>query len=115
MFLVHYLVPLILFYYFRNKIMLWGLLIGNIIDLDHIYYRIIGKAPWFGSACERFGMQCSFNFYPLHNLTMAIVFLMFISLLIFKDKRIRFLGWVSLGALLNLIIDYIHLITGFGI
>ncbi|MFA5857274.1 MAG: hypothetical protein WC867_07965 [Candidatus Pacearchaeota archaeon] len=95
--------------------MLFGLLLGNIIDLDHIYYRIIGKAPWFGSACEEFGMQCSFNFYPLHNSTMAVVFLIFTALLLIEDKRIKFFGWFALGALLNLIIDYIHLKTGFGI
>ena len=95
--------------------MLLGLLLGNLIDLDHIYYRLIGKVGWFSSACPQFGMQCSFGFYALHNLTFAIIFLVGSSLIFFKDKRIKFTGWLFLGAFLNFFLDYIHLITGFGI
>ena len=69
MFLFHYILPLIIFYFYRDKIMLYGLLLGNLVDLDHVYYRIIGKVGWFESACPQLGMQCSFGFYPLHNLT----------------------------------------------
>lgn len=115
MFILHYILPFIIFYFYRNKIMLWGLLLGNLIDLDHIYYRIIGKVGWFESACPTSGMQCSFNFYPLHNLTFAIIFVIFSSLIFIKNKKIKFVGWLSLGALLNLALDYIHLITGIGI
>ena len=95
--------------------MLFGLLLGNLIDLDHIYFRTIGKVGWFESACPHFGMQCSFGFYPLHNLVFATIFLIFSSLIFFKNKKIKLIGWISLGALLNLFLDYIHLIIGFGI
>ena len=115
MFLLHYIIPIVIFYFYRDKIMLLGLLLGNLIDLDHIYFRIIGKVGWFESACPHLGMQCSFGFYPLHNLTFAIVFLLFSPLLFVKNKKIKFIGWLSLGAFLNLLLDYIHLITRFGI
>ena len=95
--------------------MLWGLMLGNLIDLDHVYYRLIGKVGWFESACPKFGMQCSFGFYPLHNLTFVFVFLIFSGLIFARDKRVKFIGWLSLGALLNLVLDYIHLLIGFGI
>jgi hypothetical protein len=95
--------------------MLFGLFLGNIIDLDQVYYRIIGKVDWFGSACLSLGMQCSFGFYPLHNLTFAIIFFVFSVLIFTKNKKIKFIGWVSLGAFLNLFLDYIHMITRIGI
>lgn len=115
MFLMHYLLPLVIFYFYRNKAMLWGLLLGNLIDLDHIYYRIIGKVPWFESACSHLGAQCSIGFYPLHNIYVGIFCLIFSGLVLFKDKRIKFIGLMFLGAFLNLLLDYIHLITGVGI
>ena len=95
--------------------MLLGLLLGNLIDLDHIYYRIIGKVGWFESACPRLGMQCSFGFYPLHNLAFAIIFLLGSSLIFLKDKKFKLAGWLCLGAFLNLLLDYVHLITGIGL
>ena len=96
--------------------MLWGLLLGNLIDLDHIYYRIISKVGWFESACvEGFGSQCSFGFYPLHNWIVVIIALVLSSLIFIKDKRIKFIGWLCFGAFLNLVLDYIHLLIGFGI
>ncbi len=112
---MHYLLPLVIFYFYRNKAMLWGLLLGNLIDLGHIYYRIIGRVPWFESACSHLGEQCSLNFYPLHNIYAVIFFLIFSGLILVKDKRIKFIGWLFFGAFLNLLLDYIHLITGFGI
>jgi len=95
--------------------MLWGLLLGNLIDLDHIYLRMIGKVPWFSSACSEFGMQCSFGVYPLHSGFFAILFILLAGLIFVKNKKIKFVGWLCLGAFLNLALDYIHLITGIGI
>lgn len=115
MFLLHYILPFVIFYFFRNKLILFGLLLGNLIDLDHVYYRIIRKVPWFKSACKKFGMQCSFNFYPLHNLTSAIVFLTLSLSIFIEEPIIKFFGWMAFGAFLNLTLDYIHLKIGFGI
>ena len=115
MFLLHYIIPIAIFYFYRNKIMLFGLLLGNLIDLDHVYYRIIGKVGWFESACPHLGMQCSFGFYPMHNLASVIIFLLFSSLIFMKNKKIKFIGWLSFGAFLSLFLDYIHSIIGFGI
>jgi len=52
--------------------MCYGLLAGNIIDIDHIFPRIMGKVPWFESACEN-GLftQCSFDHYMFHNMATA--------------------------------------------
>ncbi|MCK5150061.1 hypothetical protein KAJ87_04010 [Candidatus Pacearchaeota archaeon] len=95
--------------------MLWGLLLGNLIDLDHIYSRIVGDVGWFESACVEFGKNCSFGFYPLHNWTFGIMFLVLGGLIFFKDKRLKFVGWLCLGAFFNLVLDYIHMIIGFGV
>lgn len=94
--------------------MVWGLLLGNLIDLDHIYYRIIGKVPWFESACNHIGQGCSIGIYPLHNMNFAISSLLISSLIFHNNKRLRFIGWLGLGAFLNILLDYIHMITGFG-
>ena len=124
MYLLHYIIPLIIFYFYRDKLMLWGLLLGNFVDLGHVYYRIIGKVGWFESACPQLGMQCSFGFYPFHNLGFAIAFLLFSGLIFIRGKKLKklkvlkilnFLGWLSLGAFMNLALDYIHLLSGFGI
>ena len=95
--------------------MVWGLLLGNLIDLDHVYYRLIGKVGWFESACEHFGQGCSLGFYPLHNLYLAPVFLLLGGLIFVKNKKVKFIGWLGLGAFIHLILDYIHLLIGFGI
>jgi hypothetical protein len=95
--------------------MLFGLLLGNLIDLDHIYYRLIGKVGWFKSACPEIGMQCSFGFYPLHNWIVLVISLIFFPLIFSKNKKIKFIGWLSLGVFLNLVLDLIHLFTGIGI
>lgn len=121
MFLMHYILPFIIYWLskVKNKIMLWGLLLGNVIDLDHIYYRLIGKVGWFESACpEGLGSQCSFGIYPLHNLLTAFI-LIIVSLISYRfiknNKKAEWMFWISIGALLNLVLDYIHLITGFAI
>ena len=96
--------------------MLWGLILGNLVDLDHIYYRIIGKVGWFESACANgFGSQCSIGFYPLHNLNFAIIFLILSGLIFFRNKKVKFIGWLCLGAFLNLLLDYISMISGVNI
>ena len=95
--------------------MLWALISANIIDIGHIYFRIIGLVPWWSSACPQLGAQCSFNFYPFHNL-ITLTIALALSLCVFsKDKRIKFLGFFGLGIILHLALDAIHLFIGFGI
>ena len=110
----------------EDKIMLWGLLIGNIIDLDHIYMRIIGKVGWFESACENgIGTQCSFIVYHLHSYFM-IGFLATIVILSVKHlnklqknnmntENTKIILWISVGGLVHLMLDYIHLIINWAI
>lgn len=95
--------------------MLLGLLIGNLIDLDHVYYRIIGKVNWFDSACVNgLGSQCSIGFYPLHNIWVLMGLTVIAAILFFyrKKKNLELLFWISIGGIINLILDYIHLFTG---
>lgn len=114
MFLLHIIIPLVIFYFFRDKIMLYGLLLGNLVDLDHLYYRIIEKVPWFESARPKLGMQCSWNFYPLHNIYFLVIFLVLGGLIFVKNKRLKFIGWLGLGVVLNMVLDLIHLWSGIG-
>jgi len=95
--------------------MLWGLLLGNWMDLDHIYLRLIEKAPWFGSACESFGQNCSIGVYPLHTWALAYSGLVIGALVFSCDKKLKFLGWVGVGMFIHACLDYIHMITGFAI
>jgi len=37
------------------------------------------------------------------------------TLIITKEKKKKLIGWISVGILLNLALNYIHLITGFSI
>ena len=115
MFLLHYILPLAIFYFYRDKMMLWGLLLANLIDLDHIYYRIIGKVGWFESACERFGLNCSIGFYPLHTWAIAFIGLFVTILILHKNKKLRFIGWIGLGIFIHMVLDLIHELIGFGI
>ena len=121
MFLMHYFSPIIVFYFLRDKIIFFGLILGNLIDLDHVYYRIIGKVEWFESACiDGLGSQCSIGFYPLHNLYVFLIviilaILFFLISLYYKNKKIRFLYWLAIGVIIHLILDFTHLLTGFGI
>jgi hypothetical protein len=137
MYSLHYILPFVVYYLFlhwggkykeikkkkkksffdfpRSKLILYGLLIGNLIDLDHIWYRIIGKVGWFDSACDHFGQQCSFNFYPLHNELSLIVLSAFFIAGFRKNKKMELISWIALGAMIHLMLDYIHLLTGFGI
>jgi hypothetical protein len=93
--------------------MLWGLLLGNWIDLDHIYLRLIGRVPWFSSACESFGQNCSIGVYPLHNWTLAFSSLAVGGLIFHEDKRLKLVGWLGIGTFLAVFLDYIHMVTGF--
>jgi hypothetical protein len=115
MFILHYLIPLIIYYVNKNKLILWALISANIIDLGHIYFRLIGKVAWFGSACQHAGMQCSFNFYPFHNLITLIIAACLIPLIFTKKKWARFIGYFGIGIVLHLALDYLHLLIGFGI
>jgi putative Mn2+ efflux pump MntP len=120
--------------------MLYGLILANLIDLDHIFYRIIGKVGWFESACPHIGMQCSFGFYPLHTIYVfitAIVLVLASGIFLLSRKlskhkknkehqeskqkknvtRLIFLWifWISLGVIIHFSLDYLSLIIGFGI
>lgn len=95
--------------------MLAGLALANLIDLDHVYYRIIGKVPWFSSACEHIGMSCSFNFYPLHNIFVLSIGILMIGGLFFKKKKLKFVGWFGTGIVIHIILDLIMQVTGYGI
>jgi len=94
--------------------MVWGLLLGNLVDLDHVYYRLIGKVEWFGSACSKLGEQCSWGVYPLHNIYVLITGLVLGLLIFVKDIRLKFIGWLGLGVVLALVLDLIHGWIGFG-
>lgn len=120
MYLAHYIIPIILYLFKKNKIMLYGLLAGNIIDIDHIYLRVIGEVPWFESACTHgIGTQCSYGYYPLHNtpalLIMAVISVgLLISTIYYEDnKKLSFAFWLVAGAILHLLLDFIHFMTGF--
>jgi hypothetical protein len=96
--------------------MLWGLLLANLIDLDHIYERIIGDVGWFESTCSKLGEQCSWNFYAFHNFYILVIGLILIPLIFIKGSKykfIRLIGWIGLGIVIHLFLDYIHLLTGF--
>lgn len=103
--------------------MLFGLLAGNLMDLDHVPSRVIGHREILKSACEEgFGTQCSFGTYALHSWEFAIALVVTIGLLYlfrktFVKKHISFgIGiWLAIGALLNMLLDLIHLWIGFGI
>lgn len=116
MYLIHYILPFVIYYFVRNKTMLFGLLLGNIIDLDHIYLRIMGIVPWFGSICAgRHFWNCgSFGVYPLHSVYVMITFLILSVILFFlmkKDKKLKitqWMFWISMGVSIHFILDFIH-------
>jgi hypothetical protein len=96
-------------------IIFFGLLLANLIDLDHIFLRILGDVPWFGTSCGESGLVCSsINFYPLHSLIFLIASLVLTPLIFFKDNKIKFFGWLFLGVAIHLGLDYIQYFTGFG-
>jgi hypothetical protein len=116
MYTLHYIIPLIIFYFYRDKIILWGLLLANLIDLDHIYSRIVGDVAWFKSACPGgLGTQCSMGVYPLHSWAILVVGVILIPLIFMKKKYLKFLGWIGIGIILHLALDYLHYLIGFGI
>lgn len=114
MFLAHYLLVLAIFLIFRSKFAFLGLLLGNFIDLDHIFYRVIGKVGWLDSACAEAGQECSFGVYPLHNWSFVVFFLLLSGFILFKDKKLKFIGFLALGAFLNLLLDLIQISTKVG-
>jgi membrane-bound metal-dependent hydrolase YbcI (DUF457 family) len=119
MFLIHYILPFVIYFFIRNRTILYGLLLGNLIDIDHILLRIIGKVPWFESACPS-GLftQCSFNVYPYHSThSIILICLLFITIFLVekKHKHKDLLIWISAGAVMHILLDSIHLLTGLGI
>jgi len=96
--------------------MLWGLLLANLIDLDHIYARLVGNVSWFGSACPKgFGTQCSFGLYFSHSWAMLIIGILLISLIFMKKKYLKFIGWLGAGIIIHLLLNYLHYLISFGI
>jgi hypothetical protein len=117
MFLLHYIIPVALYKFFKDKVVFWGLLLANLIDLDHIYLRLIGKVGWFGSACDKLGKQCSFNLCPFHCWIVFVIALVLCLFLFFGKKswKLRFIGWLGLGLVIHFAFDYLHFLIGFGI
>ncbi|MBT3395271.1 hypothetical protein HOA59_00630 [archaeon] len=117
MWFLHYILPLAIYFFIKkDKTILYGLLAGNLIDLDKIYYRIIGKVDWFGSICpEGIGTCTSINNYPLHNILAFNIFLVSSLILYFlrrKNNKLKFLFWLMIGTIIHLFLDYIQHITG---
>jgi hypothetical protein len=102
--------------------MLGGLLLGNLIDLDHILLRINGTVPWRESICfmKNFWECNGFFGYPLHTVYMVIALIATSAILFFlkeeeSDIKIdKWLFWICIGALLNLLLDFVQLTTGTG-
>ena len=116
-YLIHYLIPLGIYYFNRNKKILYGLLLGNLIDLDHIIPRLQGKINWTESACGHLLDSCSFGNYPLHNFTaLFILIVIAISIYIYykyKKIELNLLFWLLIGAILNLVVDLIYIMNNF--
>lgn len=123
MYLAHFLIPIAVYFLIKkDEIILFGLLIGNLIDLDHIFLRITGIVPWFQNICSVDGFwKCNgFLGYPLHSVYM-IVALIITSIILFflmeEEKELKvtkWVFWICIGALLNLTLDFIQLSTGVG-
>jgi len=121
MYLAHFILPFAIYYLIKkDKIMLFGLLLGNIVDLDHISFRINHGIEIFTSSCDNFLEQCSFGTYRMHSLN-SVISLSIASVILFvmikkhkEMKSVYWIFWACIGALLNLLLDYIHLLTGVG-
>jgi hypothetical protein len=123
MYTLHYIIPILLYFLLnQNKRVLFGLLIGNLVDLDHIYLRVNGTVPWLSNICEKnhFWNCSSFGEYPLHSTNMLISLVVTSVILFFlmkRDKELKityWMFWISIGALLNLLLDYVQLLSGIG-
>jgi hypothetical protein len=121
MYLAHYLLPFITYFFYRSKIVFGGLLLGNLVDLDHVYSRLVGTVPWEGNMCgfEKFWECNGFFGYPLHSFY-VILFIIMISMVIFpfmidnkKDKKLKWMFWICIGFLIHFALDFIQLVTGF--
>jgi hypothetical protein len=122
MYFAHYILPFIVYYFYRSKTILFGLLLGNLIDLDHILIRIIGTVPWLQNICsiDKFWKCNGFLGYPFHSIYM-IISLIVVSIVLFflmdEEKEIKitkWMFWICIGALLNLSLDFVQLLTGVG-
>jgi len=122
MYLAHYLLPFAIYYFFRNKVMLVGLLLGNLIDLDHIFLRVIGVVPWLQNICsDGYFWKCNgFLGYPLHSVYMLVALIITSIILFFlmeEEKKLKitqWMFWICIGAILNLFLDILQLAIGFG-
>lgn len=133
MIFLHYIIPFIIYYitdykkrknqkksenkifrmFFKYNYMLLGLLLANLIDLDHVFYRLIGKVGWFESACKfNFDHCSSFGIYPLHNWIFFAIFALSSSALLIKNKNLKIIGWIAIGACIHIILDLIVYYTG---
>ncbi len=99
-----------------------GLLLGNIIDFDHILLGLNKTVPWLGNIynTDIFWNCNGFFGYPPHTVYVMIS-LIVLSVILFvlmkKEKELKINGWmfwICNGALLNLILDFIQLSTGVG-
>ena len=123
MYLAHYVLPIAIYFLIKkDKIMLFGLLLGNIVDLDHVLLRLSGSVPWLSSICgDKFFWKCSGFFgYPFHS-AYVIVSLIFLSVILFflmkKQKELKinkWMFWICIGALLHLALDFTQLTSGVG-
>ncbi len=101
--------------------MLFGLLLGNLIDLDHVLLRIEGVVPWFQSMCPGVFWKCSGFFgYPFHSVYMIVALIAASAVLFFlkqeeTDLKVdKWMFWICIGALIHLFLDFIQLTTGAG-
>lgn len=122
MYLFHYILPFIIYYFVRSKTILFGLLLGNLIDLDHIFLRIFGVVPWFQNICSIDGFwKCNgFLGYPLHSVYMVVTLIVTSIILFFlmeEEKELKvtkWMFWICIGALIHLSLDLVQLFTGIG-
>lgn len=116
MWLLHYIIPGLVYLVKKNKTMFWGLIAGNFLDLDKVYYRLIGKVGWTVSICAEGPGSCSsIGLYPWHTLPVFVFLVVAMGTLFFlrnKNKKGYFLFWMAFGSVLHFLLDYIQKITG---
>ncbi len=83
---VHFILPLVIFYYRRDRVELLLLEVANAIDLDHLLAATVFDP-----------MRCSLTTHFLHSWQAALVYLVMCGI-----RPVRFFG---IGALLHLAID----------
>jgi hypothetical protein len=116
MWLLHYIIPGVVYLFKKNKTMFWGLIAGNFLDLDKIYFRLIGKVGWTESIHSKgFGVYSSIGTYPLHTFPILVFLVLAMGTLFFlkkRNKKLYFLFWMAFGGVLHFALDYIQKVTG---